>query len=304
MTVHNFSHAEDSTAITQRFSTDGENVVSFQWDEPFFLGLVKTDFNIYVFDKDGNWMDPASSAFPGFYTTDDNVQTDAPFEFLDLATFPTDIVGGANVTDYQFVIGKVNSGPALHIKYIVVNGLAVSERQNAPSTWGHAAAAGARGVAATYYAIPQFPEDYSAPGPVTIYLNAQGQRLSQPQVRFTPQLTAADGVDTTFFGFDSDGNGRPNFFGTSAAAPNAAAVAGLVLQSAGGRGSLTPQQLYQRLQQTATPLAVPNQRWVAGTSAGPVTFSANADWTRWNRDFTLALGAETQRSVRSITLDM
>lgn len=302
--VHNFNHEEeDSLSITQRFSAHTANTISFQWDEPFFLGLVKTDFNIYVFDKDGNWMDPASPTFPGFYTTDNNLLTDAPFEFLNLLPFPTDFVGGANVTDYQLVIGNVNEGPARHIKYININGLDVSERQNAPSTAGHPTARGGRGVAATYYAIPQFPEDFSSPGPVTIYFDTQGNRLAEPEVRFTPQLTAADGVDTTFFGFDSDGNGFPNFFGTSAAAPDAAAVGALVLQSAGGPGSLTPGQLYRRLEQTATPLPVPNVRWVAATLAGPVSFSANADWTRWNRDFTLALDGETEHSVSSITLD-
>ncbi|HYL71109.1 MAG TPA: S8 family serine peptidase, partial [Candidatus Dormibacteraeota bacterium] len=303
-TVHNFAHGEDGSAITQRFSTDGVNNVTFQWDEPFFLGLVKTDFNIYVFDKDGNWMDPASPAFPGVYTTDNNLLTDEPHEDLTLVPFATDIVGGANVTDYQFVIGNVNGGPARHIKYIVENGLAVSERQNAPSTFGHATAAGGRGVAATYYAIPQFPEDFSSPGPVTIYTDTQGGRLSQPEVRFTPQLTAADGVDTTFFGFDADGNGLPNFFGTSAAAPDAAAVGALALEAAGGSGSLSPRQLYARLQATATPIALPNQRWVAGTIAGPLTFTINADWTRWGRDFTAALGGEGRHAVSSITLDV
>jgi len=300
--VHNFGNLNGSASITQRVSTDGGNEIAFQWDEPFFLGLVKTDFNVYVFDKDGNWMDPSGSNFPGLYSTDNNVLTDEPFEDIQLAPFPTDIVGGANVTDYQLVIGNVNGGPARHIKYITINGLAVSERQNAPSTFGHATANGGRGVAATYYAIPQFPEDFSSPGPVTIYLDAQGHRLEQPQVRFTPQLTAADGVDTTFFGFDSDGNGLPNFFGTSAAAPDAAAVGALVLQSAGGSGSLSPRALYARLERTATPLPTPNQRGVAGAFAGPVSFSANADWTRWDRDFSIELG-HTHRAVSSITLD-
>jgi hypothetical protein len=306
LTVHNFNGGEDdrgAPSITQRFTTTFNQGITFQWDEPFFLGLVKTNYIVYVFDKDGNWMDPNSAAFPGFYTTDNALLTDTPNQFLFLPPFPTDFVGGANVTDYQLVIGKTNAGPARHIKYININGLGVSERQNASSTSGHPAARGARGVAAQYYAIPKFPEDFSSPGPVTIYLDTQGNRLDEPDVRFTPQITAADGIDTTFFGFDSDGDGYPNFFGTSAAAPDAAAVAGLVLQAAGGPGSLAPQRVYQRLEATATPIPVPNMRWIAGAFAGPLEFAASGDWTRWDRDFSVEVEDIGGHSVASIVLD-
>ena len=304
-TVHDFNDGNGPASITQRFTTTFNQGVTFQWDEPFFLGLVKTRYIVYVFDKDGNFLDPKGSKnFPGFYTTDNTLVTDEPNQFLFLPPRPKDVVGGANVTDYQLVIGNVNGGPARHIKYININGLGVSERQNAPSTWGHPAARGALGVAAQYWAIPQFPEDFSSPGPVTILLDTEGHRLNEPEVRFTPQITAADGVDTTFFGFDSDGDGYPNFFGTSAAAPNAAAVAALVLQAAGGPGSLAPRRVYQRLEETATPVPVAPRRWVAGAFAGPLMLSVNADWTRFDRDFSVEVENIGDHSVASLTLDV
>lgn len=303
-TVHNFNR-DGAPSITQRFTvTGGFNSVTFQWDEPFNLGLVKTNYIVYVFDKDGNWLDPTDpNLLNVFYTTDNNLLTDQAMQFIALAPFATDFVGGANVSDFQFVIGNVNGGPAQHIKYINLNGLGVSERQNAPSTCCHPAARGGRGVAATYYAIPNFPEDFSSPGPVTIYFDTQGNRLEEPEVRFTPQITAADGVDTTFFGFDSDGDGFPNFFGTSAAAPDAAAVAGLVLQAAGGPGSMEPREVYERLERTATPIRTANVRWLAGAVAGPLELSINFDWTRFHHDFSVEVEGIERHSVASITLD-
>ncbi|HEY3784438.1 MAG TPA: S8 family serine peptidase [Steroidobacteraceae bacterium] len=304
-TIHTFKNEDGSTSITQRLTIAAPDFLDFQWDEPFNLGLVKTDFNIYIFDKDGNWLDP-NTAQTVAYTTDNNLQTDQPLEQADLEPFPTDVIGGANVSDYQVVIGNVNGGPAKHIKYVIDNGLGVSQRQNAPSTFGHPNATGALGVAATYYAIPKFPEDFSSPGPVTIYFDTAGRRLRAPEIRFSPQITAADGVDTTFFGgSDPDGTGFQNFFGTSAAAPDAAAVGALVLQAAGGSGSMKPAQLYKRLEQTTTPIPLANIRWIAGTIAGPLAFAINADWTRWDRDFSVEVGGSIGRhSIRSITFDV
>ena len=71
-------------------------------------------------------------------------------------------------------------------------------------------------------------------------------------VRDKPEIVAPDGTNTTFFGAPDppccEGDGFPNFFGTSAAAPHAAAVAALLLEAAPG---LSPDDVYAALETTA-----------------------------------------------------
>ena len=101
----------------------------------------------------------------------------------------------------------------------------------------------------------------------------------------------------------SDGNGLPNFFGTSAAAPDAAAVAALALQAAGGPGSVRPHGLYRLLQDTATPIPTPNDRRASFADLGPIKFSAQGDWTRWENYFGLALEGRGY-AVKSVAFDL
>ena len=90
-------------------------------------------------------------------------------------------------------------------------------------------------------------EAFSSPGPAIICCDAAGNRLDSLEIRQKPEISAVDGVDTTFFGNLGFVDTSFTFYGTSAAAPHAAGVAALLLEAAGGPGSLTPDQVRSRL---------------------------------------------------------
>jgi hypothetical protein len=244
-------------------SDPGELV--FQWDDPFNTGGVTTDYNLLVFDAAGNYLSSISGK-------DNNLATSEPVEIVDLA---------ANTT-YQLVISRANnSSTAQHLRIISYGQGAITGpylSSNVISLFGHPAAANANAVAAYVYDnTPNVVSNYNPnqtnppPGPyapvaesfnalggnLPFYFDSQGNRLASPQIRQKPEFAAADGVDTSFFppddGADSDNDGFPNFFGTSAAAPNAAAFAALLLEAAGGPQSLTPTQVRDKLEQSTLP---------------------------------------------------
>ncbi len=133
---------------------------------------------------------------------------------------------------------------------------------NDAQIYGHAAAAGAMAVGAVYYREIDQGGAFQPPagkinvepfsslgGQLQFYFDAAGAALpGAPVNRFKPEIAAPDGTNTTFFGSDSDGDGFPNFFGTSAAAPHAAAVAALMLDA---NGSLNPAATNDILRGTA-----------------------------------------------------
>src|SRR5262249_35773411 len=98
---------------------------------------------------------------------------------------------------------------------------------------------------------PPAPEFYSSAGGVPNYFDVNGNRLSSPVVSQQPRFSSIDGTDNTFLGADLDFNGIPNFSGTSAAAPHAAAIAALMLQA---NPSLTSSQIFTILENSALPL--------------------------------------------------
>ena len=126
------------------------------------------------------------------------------------------------------------------------------------TSYGHFNAQGGLGVGAAFYretpafgTTPPVPriQRFSSAGGVPILFDTAGNRLPVPQLRQQPALVAPDGVNTTSFGLgDLEGDGFPNFFGTSAAAPHVAGVAALLKDL---NPAASPDEIYNVLKAAA-----------------------------------------------------
>jgi hypothetical protein len=238
------------TVPTQRSVT-----ISFQWDDPVFsltgdpTFAADGDLDIYLLSKTGDVL--ASS-------TSDNLVSGDPievFSFQNDGTIDADEDGTPDTT-FNIKIEKADGEDPDRIKYVWFDSMTVNEFDTqSSSSVGHSIASGGAGVGAAFYQntpafgqTPPLPEGFTALGGTPILFNDDGTRTVSPEVRDQPRFTAPDGTNTTFFGSDVEGDGFPNFFGTSAAAPHAAAVAALQLQANPGQ---SPSQIYTALSNNA-----------------------------------------------------
>ena len=178
------------------------------------------------------------------------------------------------------------------------------------TTFGHPTADGAIDVAAYVYdwtdKKPYKPviEPYTAPGPVVIYFDQNGNRLATPEVRAKPEVAGVDGVGTTFFGSSYQAD-QFAFFGTSAAAPHVAGVAALLIQAAGGPGSIDPTQVKFALEATApardmSPLF---KEALGASSSGFVTVTARGSVTDGSNYLTVFYLGHPGQSLQSLTIN-
>lgn len=133
------------------------------------------------------------------------------------------------------------------------------------TNYGHSNAAGAAAVGAAFWRqTPSFGvspaeiENFSSAGGTPILFDTDGNRIA-PDIRQKPNFTGPDGGITTFFGGRNEfGNTAPqgnHYFGTSASAPHVAAVAALMLEA---NQSLTPDAIYEILEDTAIDMDDPS----------------------------------------------
>jgi hypothetical protein len=288
-----------------------------QWDDVFDQAHgITTDFNILVFDKDGNYHPELSGTSDAFAIQEAYQQTGN----LNLGT---QLILG---TTYQIAITRTTkkdplapAPPAAHQLSIqtFLDGIGNitgkyfhASPLNVQTTYGHNSANGAIGCAAYVYdwtdKKPFQPviEPFTSPGPVAIYFDQNGNRLATPELRAKPEVAGVDGVGTTFFGSPYQAD-QFAFFGTSAAAPHIAGCAALIIQAAGGPGSIAPRSVKSVLEATTpvrdidplvcSALAASSSGFVAVTAQGSVTDGPNYLTVFY-------LGAPGQ-SLESLTID-
>ena len=199
------------------------------------------------------WTQPYKSISGGFgartdldiLILDDNFNTIASNTFNDIGDDPYTQIAFQNNTQsnvLRVVVLKKSGINTQKIKIIFNRGIGLfNNLEDIPGYFsstitGQANARSAITVgAADYRQTVEFGsptniiQNFSSKGGLDILFNRFGGRTFQR--RFKPEIVAADNGNTSFFNEDTDGDGLPNFFGTSASAPHAAAVAALCLEA-------------------------------------------------------------------------
>ncbi len=266
-TLHDFSGSGQTlqTVVLQ----PGETVApALQWDHPFAstsetsLGS-SSDLDLYLFVKQPN---DTAFTFADSFSADPNIGAD-PFEIAGVINpLDTPIIVGIAITLFE------GEAPGL-IKYVNVgfSEAPLDPPLDAPTSYGHNNAANVRGVGAAFWqdtpafgTAPPLPEPFTSLGGVPILFDVEGRRLARPELRPQPDFTASDGDNTTFFFSDipEDDDAFPNFFGTSAAAPNAAAIAALQFSK---NPDLGVEQVYRGLEESAVDMLSPGFDTLTGT---------------------------------------
>ena len=199
--------------IYQKISlAEGNYVIVMQWAD---ASNALNDYDVYLANDNGTTL---------FGFNRNNTGT-VPIEILPFTVKP----GGAST---NILITRASGTQNLQVKYVVFRGdLAILEYNTGTSTIvGQANALGAITVGAVLYSNTPY---YGVNPPTIASFSSAGGTPVNGIVRSKPDVTAPNGVNTTvpLSTFDLDGDGNFEFYGTSAAAPHAAAVAALLTEA-------------------------------------------------------------------------
>ena len=227
-------------ANSDGITLDPPSFITLTWSDP--QGASGDDYDLYL-------LDPTLTAVLAS-STSTQTGTQDPYEQISSS--------GINDLNNRLVILK-SSGASRFLHLNTNRGRL--EYATSGQISGHTAVDGAFSVAAVNVATAgggaftggasNPVETFSSDGPRRVFYQANGTPITPGNfsstggaVRQKPDVAAADGVATSTPGYNP-------FYGTSAAAPHAAAIAALVLATKGGASSLTASQLRQYLTATA-----------------------------------------------------
>ncbi len=241
--------------ISNRFSTvyTGGAYVRLLWADPW--GEAENDYDLFV-------LDSTLTTVRAYSANDQSV-----------FPFPIEDVGSSSIRtgDRIVIVRYGNSQPrALHLDTFDSAYIALTTDGG---TYGHSAAADAYAVAAVAAStarggaftggVGNPVEAFSTDGPRRIFFNEDGTPITPGNYLFEtnggfernkPDIAAADGVATSVTGFTS-------FFGTSAAAPHAAAIAAMIK---GAKPGIKNDELRKLLTKTALDIGPKGRDKVSG----------------------------------------
>src|SRR5215471_10477003 len=231
-TVNNFG---GGTLFDSVLAASG-NPTNLYWADP--LGAANNDYDLFVLNNTGTLVVQSST----------NLQTGTqdPFEQI-----------GATAAAANRIVVFKKTGSADRFFYLTTNanGAGRLNISTEGTIKGHNAVAAAFSVGATPatglpFTSASVVEAFSSDGPRRLFFQGNGTAFTPGNftstgglLRQKPDITAADGVSVTGVG----GFGTP-FFGTSAAAPHAGAIAALIKQA---KPALTPAQIRTALTTSA-----------------------------------------------------
>jgi hypothetical protein len=258
-TIHNFGTV-GSPVNGDIITAATNNGYLLNWSDP--IGASNNDYDLFVVSSTNTVKASSTNIQSG---------TQDPVEFI----APLSLAAGDRLVVFKTAAAAVRA--------FAINTLGgVLTVKTTGQTFGHSAAVNAFSVGATPAAASggaspagPFPgaftganqvEVFTSDGPRRVFYNANGTPItpgnflfgtSGGALRNKPDITAADGVMTTF----PSTSGLNPFYGTSAAAPHAGAIAGL-LKSA--NNSLTPAQIRTILTTTTVDIELPGFDNVSG----------------------------------------
>ncbi len=255
-----------------------------QWNEPFsgVLGAgASSDLDLYACPSDNplTCQPSAGARDAQGCSSGSGGPSGDPIEILDVTNFRSG--------DRTFHIAVEHSCGNEDVRFRVISfalGCNFPSRYefdasvfNKSQAYGHPVGDGVIGTAATFYqeidsegaqegdpAVVNVEAFSSLGGDIPIYFDRDGEPLpGGPALRTNPLITAPDGTNTSFFGLrDAEGDGLLNFYGTSAAAPHAAAVAALMLEA---NPTLSAEAILEDLRRTSIDIEAPGFDFLSGS---------------------------------------